>query len=147
MIASSSLGVDSDTPHSSGVWTSSSAVLGVALFVVASAACLPVGTVKAQTSPTYQYQNSDRASQSEQERERGVEGESPSASPGQLPDWAAPSEPRQPNTQQRAVETRAPDPPGNPSRIPVDGGLTLLAAAGMGYAIRRLNGDDRDSNV
>ena len=32
--------------------------------------------------------------------------------------------------------------PSGPTRVPVDGGLALLAAAGAAYAARRLRGDD-----
>ena len=32
--------------------------------------------------------------------------------------------------------------PVSPTRVPVDGGLALLAAAGAAYAARRLRGDD-----
>ena len=37
-----------------------------------------------------------------------------------------------------------PDPPDDPSRIPVDGGLTLLALAGAGYAARRLRSREEE---
>ena len=54
-----------------------------------------------------------------------------------VPSWAQqPDAPAAP-----AVSEAAPVPPtpgGPPAPIPVDGGLTLLAAAGIGYGVRRL---------
>jgi hypothetical protein len=38
----------------------------------------------------------------------------------------------------------APSLPGSPDQVPVDGGLALLAAAGAGYAVRKLNQDEED---
>jgi hypothetical protein len=40
------------------------------------------------------------------------------------------------------METKAPPPGGEP--VPVDGGLALLAAAGAGYAVRKLNEEEED---
>lgn len=59
--------------------------------------------------------------------------------PGGVPDWASPNA--------GAVEAPAtgnftpglpPDPPDPPPPVPVDGGLTLLALAGAGYAGKKL---------
>ena len=65
-----------------------------------------------------------------------------------LPDWAEPSKPstRAPlgPAQERPVIDDAPitDPP---EQLPVDGGLSLLALAGAGYAARKLRqGNDED---
>lgn len=66
-----------------------------------------------------------------------------------LPSWAEPSSPDQ-NRTESSVEKQsstnsAPAPPSSPSRVPVDGGLALLAAAGAGYAVRKLQkGDDEE---
>jgi hypothetical protein len=72
----------------------------------------------------------------------------------QLPDWAEPASPESGSnfsTEHRAssrgsgpgeLRTKAPPPGGEP--IPVDGGLALLAAAGAGYAVRRLNQGDNE---
>jgi len=38
----------------------------------------------------------------------------------------------------------APTLPASPDQVPVDGGLALLAAAGAGYAVRKLNEDEDD---
>lgn len=94
-------------------------------------------------------------SQQPREQEHGVvdrpsEG---SASPN-LPGWARPAEPSVPDRQSGqssfqdgssvdgSMRTNAP-PPG-PEPTPVDGGLALLAAAGAGYAVRKLNEDEDD---
>jgi hypothetical protein len=69
----------------------------------------------------------------------------------QLPDWAEPSVGASARESQRTdgsslpgsieqPQPKAPPPGGEP--VPVDGGLALLAAAGAGYAVRRLNQDD-----
>ena len=62
-----------------------------------------------------------------------------SVSAQSLPDWAAPSGPTPSQTQ-----AQPPPPPGGgpggaaPAQVPLDGGLTLLALAGAGYAARKL---------
>jgi hypothetical protein len=74
------------------------------------------------------------------------------SSSSNLPDWAEPSaeQPRDlrgdssPQSADAKANAAPPDPPDNPSRIPVDGGIALLAAAGAGYAVRKLNEDDDD---
>jgi hypothetical protein len=87
--------------------------------------------------------------------------QSPSEGPthsSQLPDWAEPAAPpagSEPTSSsennstptedmREGVRTRAVPPPGE-KPVPVDGGLALLAAAGAGYAVRRLNLEDDES--
>lgn len=54
-----------------------------------------------------------------------------------LPDWAAPSaEAVAPAPD--ASFALPPNPPAPPAPVPLDGGLTLLALAGAGYAAKRL---------
>ena len=81
----------------------------------------------------------------EQQFERGRSG--PVQPSTNLPDWAKPSNSREPSASKNDVETMGmpPPPPSNPPQIPVDGGLALLAAAGAGYAVRKLKGGDDDS--
>ena len=59
------------------------------------------------------------------------------AGPQSLPDWAAPSAasavPAAPLS-----EFAPPTPPPPPPPVPIDGGLTLLALAGAGYATKKL---------
>ena len=57
-----------------------------------------------------------------------------------VPDWADSSDSKAYGDKEHSpgVGTNAPGPPDDPSRVPVDGGLTLLALAGAGYAARRL---------
>lgn len=69
----------------------------------------------------------------------------------ELPDWAEPSKPstKQSMTpaQDEAITNDPPNLPGDRTPIPVDGGLSLLALAGAGYAARKLrggNGEDHD---
>ena len=52
-----------------------------------------------------------------------------------VPDWAAPSELPAPAEFEAAAP---PPPPPPPPPVPVDGGLTLLALAGAGYAASKL---------
>lgn len=72
-----------------------------------------------------------------------------------VPDWAkpsdgssigdsqAPSEKRPPRSViEEEMETKAPPPGDEP--IPVDGGVALLAAAGAGYAVRKLKEDEEE---
>ena len=51
----------------------------------------------------------------------------------EMPSWAAPQE-----LTDDPPPPSAPSPPGDPSPVPVDGGLALLALAGAGYAAHRL---------
>ena len=86
----------------------------------------------------------------EGERARGQSSPAPAHS-FNLPDWAKPAEPS-PNYSEQSqgadldgsMRTKAPPPGGEP--VPVDGGLALLAAAGAGYAVRKLGKDDDDSD-
>jgi hypothetical protein len=80
----------------------------------------------------------------------------PSLSPSNLPDWAEPSRSggatrsggasSSPTDIQPQVRPKAPAPPDNPSRIPVDGGVALLAAAGAGYAVRKLSQEEDEED-
>jgi hypothetical protein len=67
-------------------------------------------------------------------------------SPTDLPSWAEPSSGQSQNSSigSKNVQTNngAPPPPASPEPVPVNGGLALLAAAGAGYAVRKLNEDD-----
>jgi len=45
------------------------------------------------------------------------------------------------DTQMNSTPPTLPD---DPPQVPVDGGLALLAAAGAGYAVRKLNEEDED---
>ena len=70
-----------------------------------------------------------------------------------LPEWAEPST-RSPLAPAKGNPiTNQPDLPDDPSPVPVDGGLSLLALAGAGYAARKLRQDkdedetDRDDVV
>ena len=99
-------------------------------------------------------------SQQPSEREDGVmpRPSNESASPN-LPGWAEPSGPgirKEDETRSRprsgvssrelsgSMQTNQPSLPGDPNQVPVDGGLALLAAAGAGYAVRKLNEDEED---
>jgi hypothetical protein len=70
----------------------------------------------------------------------------------QLPDWAQPANDTSPSTGENRdapvtndqMRTKQPDLPDDPEQVPVDGGLALLAAAGAGYAVRRLNNEEKD---
>ncbi|MEM6784600.1 MAG: hypothetical protein AAF624_12800 [Bacteroidota bacterium] len=53
-----------------------------------------------------------------------------------VPDWAAPS--AAPAPEAPAPTEAVPTLPGNPTQVPIDGGLGLLALAGAGYAARKL---------
>ena len=60
----------------------------------------------------------------------------------EVPSWASPSA-AAPSAAPSATASRGgmvdpPTPGGVPAAIPVDGGLALLAAAGLGYGVRRL---------
>ena len=84
-----------------------------------------------------------------QERPSGPSEGSQSGS--NLPSWAAPSRPEvgasnTPSIGSDGAQTNAPGPPAAPSRVPVDGGVALLAAAGAGYAVRKLGDSDEDDD-
>lgn len=94
-------------------------------------------------------------SQQSSEREDGIMSRPPdeSASPN-LPGWAEPAESSvqdrrassnptlEGSSVDESMQTNAPPPGEEP--VPVDGGLALLAAAGAGYAVRKLNEDEED---
>jgi hypothetical protein len=94
-------------------------------------------------------QVSDRPGQGPDMNHRQLRG--PDAST-RLPSWAEPKSPvsRRPD----GVGTQGPGPatndaptlPGDPPQVPVDGGLSLLALAGAGYAARKLrqSSDEED---
>ncbi len=66
---------------------------------------------------------------------------SPQASDANLPNWAAPTEVPGLAAPDAPKVARLPPTPGGgapPAQVPVDGGLSLLALAGAGYAARRL---------
>ena len=56
----------------------------------------------------------------------------------EVPSWASPSAASPSATASRGGMVDPPTPGGVPAPIPVDGGLALLAAAGLGYGMRRL---------
>lgn len=59
--------------------------------------------------------------------------------PGGVPDWAAPSTAATaPATSSQLGPGGPPPPPPPPPPVPLDGGLTLLALAGAGYAGKKL---------
>lgn len=111
----------------------------LAVFVVAS--ILSMSVVRAQT---YQDRNRDRSERLQQQSERPTRSSN-------LPRWAEPAEPRSnaPSSNKQgsldgSIETNAPPPGDEP--VPVDGGLALLAAAGAGYAFRKLNEENEDED-
>ena len=67
-----------------------------------------------------------------------------------LPQWAAPppatSSDTQADTDQAAPPT-FPGDGGDPAPVPVDGGLSLLALAGAGYAAHRLRRREQDDEA
>ncbi len=104
---------------------------------------LLLGGAQSVTAQSYQ----DRSEPRESYPERRAEPQpAPSSSPADVPDWAEPSEPQEGTFSENDVSPNAtgPDPPDPPSRIPVDGGLALLAAAGAGYAARKLSQEEDD---
>lgn len=113
-----------------------------------------VGVLLLLVQPTgaQSFQEYDSRNEGAQQQER-LNGDRPSSgAPSNLPDWAEPSQPQSPSPGQRGDPSGGPqgkamgppDPPDNPSRVPVDGGLSLLAAAGAGYAIRKLSEDEEE---
>ena len=104
---------------------------------------LPVFSMPVQAQ-VYQ----DRSSNDRMGRESVQEhapGQTQSSSPSNLPDWAEPSGSSY-SVDQKDAQANATPPtlPGEPEQVPVDGGLALLAAAGAGYAVRKLNEEDED---
>ena len=59
------------------------------------------------------------------------------AGPQSLPDWAAPSTTAAP-APTAEMTPGPPPPPPPPPPVPLDGGLSLLALAGAGYATKKL---------
>ncbi|WP_146110130.1 hypothetical protein [Salinibacter sp. 10B] len=86
--------------------------------------------------------------QSSQRYEQPGGQERPTSSPTNLPSWAEPSTPESGGTggvaTPEGVQTKAAPPPPTQPQVPVDGGLALLAAAGAGYAVRKLGESDED---
>ena len=110
-------------------------IMGLFLFALAT-------PVEAQI---YQDRNGQEGGRSVQEKLPGRQQSSPVGSPTNLPDWAEPSTSSNPVGDD--VQTNAETPPtlpGSPDQVPVDGGLALLAAAGAGYAVRKLNEEGED---
>lgn len=83
--------------------------------------------------------------------EQQVENPKKTHSSTRLPSWAEPSSPSPSRTSSPSYEknatTNAPSLPSDPDKVPVDGGLALLAAAGAGYAVRKLQDGDGDGGV
>jgi len=119
-------------------------------------ACIPAILVLAllvagMQPPVAEAQVSDRP-----DRDRKVlnpQNRSPDAST-RLPAWAEPESPAFRGDDGRGqrdlgpMANDAPDLPGPPDQVPVDGGLSLLALAGAGYAARKLrqSSDDDESD-
>lgn len=74
--------------------------------------------------------------------------------PSNLPDWAEPSRLDRGNSGSadgsfsgsQDLQAAPPPPPPPPPQVPVDGGLAILAAAGAGYAVRRLNQEGEEDD-
>lgn len=112
------------------------------LLIVAGMLTLSVrGPVRAQA-----YQDGDR----EERQQFRRPGQGPSAS--NLPEWAKPSSPHGSLEEETGssvdgtMQTNQPTLPGDPEQVPVDGGLALLAAAGAGYAVRKLNEEEEEDD-
>jgi hypothetical protein len=62
------------------------------------------------------------------------------AGPQSLPDWASPSATAAPapTADMTPGTPSPPQPPAEPPAVPLDGGLSLLALAGAGYATKKL---------
>ncbi len=90
--------------------------------------------------------------QSQSGHEQGIYSTPSSGSEAshQVPEWAEPEsrssgvESQSQTFLNNGVQTKAPSPPDNPSRVPVDGGVALLAVAGAGYAVRKLNEEEEE---
>ncbi len=67
--------------------------------------------------------------------------------PGSLPSWAEPMDPStRPGAAKGPVETRNRTLPPPGSRVPVDGGLIWLVAAGGAFAVYRLRSESSAAN-
>lgn len=106
------------------------------VFAVAGMCFLPTNLALSQT-----YQGLEQGGPQEQS------AQSPTHS-SNLPDWAEPSKSSPSYTKKNdgsavdgTIRPKAAPPPGG-EPVPVDGGLALLAAAGAGYAVRKLREDD-----
>lgn len=106
------------------------------------------GLLVALAQPVAAQSYQDRRSQEHLRREQTAQQSSPS-SPSNLPDWAEPSQSQRESVSGSNVDPKAgpPGPPTEPTQVPVDGGLALLAAAGAGYAVRKLNEEDEEDPV
>jgi hypothetical protein len=111
---------------------------------------LLVGPVAAQSvgerEQLFQRETQDRSSEQSPSGARG-DRVRPSAPSSNLPDWASPAQPpsqQGPSSVNRGVRTKAAPPPPERDQVPVDGGLALLAAAGAGYAVRKLKDSEDD---
>lgn len=102
----------------------------------------------AQPVTAQSYQDQRPQAKEHLRREQTDPQPSPS-SPSNLPDWAEPSQSQRGSVSGNNVDPKVapPDPPGPPPQVPVDGGLALLAAAGAGYAVRKLNEEDEEDPV
>jgi hypothetical protein len=106
--------------------------------VLLALALLVVGMQPSVANAQVSDRPSDRPGQGPEMNHRQLRG--PDAST-RLPSWAEPNLEQPPSRDQLPSQspgpiTNAPPPGGEP--IPVDGGLSLLALAGAGYAARKL---------
>ena len=96
-------------------------------------------------------------SQNYQPREQGRQEQFSERPSPNLPEWAKPSESPSSETDRRTPSSNSlsgtmstKDAPALPSpaptQVPVDGGVALLAAAGAGYAVRKLSEEDEDED-
>lgn len=103
-----------------------------------------VGLVFMAVQPVVAQSHQERRSREQVRRDQA----SPSSnSSSNLPDWAEPAQRQNESPSKSGATAKAvpPPPPDDPEQVPVDGGLALLAAAGAGYAVRKLNEEDEDS--
>lgn len=83
-----------------------------------------------------------------QSLDQRIEASETRDSPSELPHWAEPSSSLSSRDGSTLggenATTNAPAPPSDPSQVPVDSGLALLAVAGAGYAVRKLHEEDEE---
>lgn len=113
---------------------------------------LTIGPVAAQ--PLDEPEQSYERRGNEPERSWGQDRSSNSTA--NLPDWAKPSTPsapsegggqtKPPSQGPGGMQSKAAPPPPPRDQVPVDGGLALLAAAGVGYAVRKLGKGDKEGD-